>query len=344
MVPPRFLSAIFLVSFCAWGCARAALVNRTIEDFDPSMQYNCTVQRCDANSTNSNPCNMTDQSDFVNRSFTWTSKPCQITIPFVGTAVYAFMNCGLCQFEVDKTGLHPETHLGDGPVFQLAYFNNTLANDTHTLVITSTEQIQMDSVVYTFDDSLTPTTQDAASTTSTSASAISTSGPAKGGQTEKPPKPRAHVGAIVGGVLGGLALTIVLATAVIFFKRRTGRRNKMGRMFLGNPDPATHPSPQSDVEADPSARVQHNSVLRLEAQIRELQAQTAELRTALGTQPQRAPSEGTRLAAMKREQIQAVRDHAPAVLPKDLLLHTDSGIRLTPARQVEELPPQYIDE
>ncbi|KAJ6577943.1 hypothetical protein B0H19DRAFT_1062508 [Mycena capillaripes] len=346
MVPPLSLSTIFLISFCAWGCARAALVNRTIEDFDPSMQYNCTVGRCDANL---NTCQ--DGALLNNRTFTFTK--------FSGTAVYAFMNCKLCQFEVDKTGLHTESS-SDATVFSLTYFNNTLANDTHTLVVTSASEMVMNSVVYTFDDSV-PTTQGASGktasrasgasrkpassttasdTTSTSASATLASGPDKGGHTQKPPKAQADVRVIVGGVLGGLVI-IVSAAAIIFFKRRAGRRKKSGRIFLGDPHAATHPSPQADVEADPSGTVQHdNSVVRLEAQMGELQA---ELRAALGTQPRRVPSDGTRLAVMKREQMQAVRDHAPAVLPGDLLLHTDSGVRLTPARQLEELPPQYIE-
>ncbi|KAJ6577939.1 hypothetical protein B0H19DRAFT_1121898, partial [Mycena capillaripes] len=248
MVPPLVLSAIFLVSFCAWGCARAALVNRTIEDFDPSMQYNCSnVQRCDANSTNSNPCHAGSNSKFEGATFTLTSGPCQIKIPFVGTAVYAFMACVPCQFEVDKTGLHPATSQSDSDstVAQLIYFNNTLANDTHTLFITTPSEfgMLMDYVVYTFDDSVL-TTQGASSTTSTSASATSTSGPVKGGQTQKSPKPRADVRAIVGGVLGGLVI-IISAAAIISVKRRTERRKKLGCIYLVDPYSAVHPSSQS---------------------------------------------------------------------------------------------------
>ncbi|KAJ6577938.1 hypothetical protein B0H19DRAFT_1253240 [Mycena capillaripes] len=335
MVPRLFVSAIFLVSFCAWGCTRAALVNRTIEDFDPSMQYNCTIQRCDANSTNSNPCNIIGP-DPNNKTLTFANKPCQITIPFIGTAVYTFMECSSCKFEVDKTGLHPDIQ-SDGSPFPLTYVNNTLANGTHTLVVTAPAGMFMDYAVYTVDDESVLTTQGASSTTSASASA---SGPVKGAPKQKPPNARADVRVIVGGVLGGLVI-IVSAAAIIFFKRRAGRRKKLGRIYLVDPYSAAHPSSKSDVEADSSGTVQHdNSVIRLEAQIRELQA---EFRAALGTPPQRAPSDGTRLAAMKREQMQAVRDHAPAVVPGDLVLYTDSGMRLTPARQMEELPPDYAE-
>ncbi|KAJ6577941.1 hypothetical protein B0H19DRAFT_1253244 [Mycena capillaripes] len=334
MVPPPFVSAISLVLFCAGGCARAALVNRTIEDVSPLMQYNCTVLRCDVNSTNSSSCNFY-HPEVINTTFTATTGQCQITIPFVGTAIYAFMACAFFQFEVDKTGSHPNIVDSGASHFPLTYFNNTLPNGTHTLVVTSPSEFGMfmDNVVYTVEDSVL-TTQGTSSTTSTSASATSIS-------LDNAPKPRADVRAVVGGALGGLVLISVLAIGVILFKRRAGRRKKWGRIFLGDPDLATRPS--AYIEANPSGTVQHdNSVIRLEAQIRELQAQTAELRTALGTQPQRPPSEGTRLAAMKRE-IQAMRDYAPAVLPGDLVLHTDSGLRLTPARQIEELPPEYVE-
>ncbi|KAJ6577942.1 hypothetical protein B0H19DRAFT_572730 [Mycena capillaripes] len=149
MVPPLFVSVVFLTSFCAWGCARAALVNRTIEDFDPLMQYNCTVQRCDANSTNVNPCNATNLG-FIKRTLTVTAAGCQIIIPFVGTAVYAFMACLACQFEVDKTVPHSETRVVDGPLVQQVYFNNTLPNDIHTLVVTSPRfSMDVDYVIYT---------------------------------------------------------------------------------------------------------------------------------------------------------------------------------------------------
>ncbi|KAJ7478328.1 hypothetical protein FB451DRAFT_1241807, partial [Mycena latifolia] len=106
MISHFFIYAFLAASFGAWG--RAALVSVTIEDTSPLMQYNCTIpgQRCDANATNPNPCEFGSEAD--NHTFTYLPESCQITIPFVGTAVYAFVGCpdDVCQFEVDDTGVH----------------------------------------------------------------------------------------------------------------------------------------------------------------------------------------------------------------------------------------------
>jgi hypothetical protein len=54
------------------------------------------------------------------------------------------------------------------------------------------------------------------------------------------------------------------------------------------------------------------------------------------------PSVARALSTMKREQTQAVQSYAPAAL--DWLIRTDSGLRLEPGRDVEELPPVYAED
>ncbi|KAJ7479860.1 hypothetical protein FB451DRAFT_1171945 [Mycena latifolia] len=154
-----------------------------------------------------------------------------------------------------------------------------------------------------------------------------------------PAKSKPPIAEIVGGLIGELGLLAVLAAMVVYFKRRSGRRKTAsGRIYLGDTDPAPDVKPGTAVvRAGSPQHAQHTAVLA--EQIRVLQAQTTELQRA-----QRAPSAGTRLATMKRKQVRVVREHAPAQPAADLVLHTDSGLRLAPARRVEELPPEYAPD
>jgi hypothetical protein len=72
----------FLASFWIYY-GRAALVNVTIEDSSPLVQYNCTVLKCDADTANTNPCGLTGFNDRT-LTLTATGTACEITIPFSG--------------------------------------------------------------------------------------------------------------------------------------------------------------------------------------------------------------------------------------------------------------------
>ncbi|KAJ6602695.1 hypothetical protein DFH09DRAFT_1354932 [Mycena vulgaris] len=263
---------VLLASFCAWG--RAALVNATIEDFSPLLNSTCRATHCDAGPGNSNPCGL---DGGVNR--TWAlilpRTPCQMTIPFSGTAVYAFLACRSsgCQFEIDDTAVYP--NIRPATTFTdtgLSYFNTSLPHGPHTLVITVSDDLMFDSVMYTFDDGTAPKTTPTTSTVfplSTSSKSV------------RPPQASPPVGGIVGGVFGGLALLALLAALIVIFKRRSRRRtNTRGRISLADT------SPPADVEAGPTlveisspSHAQDNTALA--EQIRVLQAQTAELQLAL---------------------------------------------------------------
>lgn len=67
--------------------------------------------------------------------------------------------------------------------------------------------------------------------------------------------------------------------------------------------------------------------------------------------PQDTPEESdsripgrSRLSTMKREQTRVVLENQHGGRVEDLLVHTDSGLRLTAERVVAELPPRYMVE
>ncbi|KAF7350202.1 hypothetical protein MVEN_01323200 [Mycena venus] len=281
-----------------WTEIHAALVIRTVEDFSPVVQYNCSIQRCDADMENPNPCPGADGS--FNRTFMIMLPTCQIRIPFTGTAVYAFLGGFIenCTFDIDNTGSHPSSLQSDGLFTEtgLTYFNTSLPNGTHTLVISGSD-FAFDSVIYTFDDVPTglpvPIQSSSSPTTLTSPPVIASS-----------PKNSGDI--------------------------------RDSRVFLGDMGELDlRPDLQSS-----SPRSPDNTAL--EEQVRMLRAQTAKLQLAL--RAQQAPSADTRLSSMKQEQTRAVRKGAPRGPAADSVLHTDSGIRFTPARQAKEIPPDYTLE
>ncbi|KAF7344669.1 hypothetical protein MVEN_01627100 [Mycena venus] len=343
------VSTLFtLLAFCAWG--RAALTNRTIEDSSPLVQYNCTIERCDADATHLNPCSI-DGAEF--RTFTAFFTPCQVTISFTGTAVYCFLGCkstSNCEFEIDNTGKHPNIRPAEQvPITGLSYVNESLPNGTHTLVMTSSNGfVAFDYVNYTFDDGVRlhrypqPVMGEVFTLTQTESVQI----PAT--STTSPPvviheKSKPSIGGIIGGVLGGMALMAVLVALVVSLKLCSGRRKKTpGRISMAEPYPLSELDTAGSPQTDDTA---------LTEQINLLQERQAALRAQRATS---ATSSGTTLTG-KREQAHAVREQRSATLAIDLLMptvhhtpvappplvHTDSGLRLAPAREVEELPPQY---
>ncbi|KAJ6577936.1 hypothetical protein B0H19DRAFT_1253238 [Mycena capillaripes] len=156
MVSHHCLFVAFLASFSPRVHVFATLVNQTMEDFSPLVQYNCTktLQRCDAVAAikNTNPCRLPG-AEGADRTFAYTHEPCAITIPFAGTAVYAFIACEPCQFEVDNFGAQDSIPGSQNSgVVGLSYFYNALPSGTHTLVITSPNDMLLDYVLYTIDD------------------------------------------------------------------------------------------------------------------------------------------------------------------------------------------------
>ncbi|KAJ7448501.1 hypothetical protein FB451DRAFT_1567213 [Mycena latifolia] len=119
-----------------------------------------------------------------------------IIVSFTGTAVYAYLAVvGECIFDLDgvQAGYIPT----DAEKISLAYENWGLPAGPHTLTMSpakADQYIQFDYLVYT---------------------------------NTVPHK--AHVGAIVGGVIGGVALTATLSLVAFFLRRRNKQRKVAAR-------------------------------------------------------------------------------------------------------------------
>jgi phage repressor protein C with HTH and peptisase S24 domain len=137
----------------------------------------------------------------------------------------------------------------------------------------------------------------------------------------------------------------VVVALVVFLKRRSRRRKQTpGRISM------VDPYPPSEVDTARSPQAEYTALTQ---QINRLQ----ERQVALRTQPTTSAtisSSGTKSNG-NHEQVHALQEEMSArpamtmLMPTvhhtpsapALLVHTDSGLRLTPAREVEELPPHY---
>ncbi|KAJ7662724.1 hypothetical protein DFH06DRAFT_1396873 [Mycena polygramma] len=85
-------------------------------------------------------------------------------------------------------------------------------------------------------------------------------------------------------------------------------------------------------------RTDEVTALREELQLLRQQVQGGNSSTAVETEND---SLGRSLSTMKREQTRALQEHGRGGDVTDMLVHTDSGLRLTAGRAVDELPPTY---
>ncbi|KAJ6580974.1 hypothetical protein B0H19DRAFT_1060662 [Mycena capillaripes] len=167
---------------------------------------------------------------------------------------------------------------------------------------------------------------------------------------------------IAGGVIGAI-LSLAVSLLAFYVLRRRARRTSA-------PDEEMSPGPRSEEKGTQIVSVSDRPATRtgsaatgsagivqaernpsvLEEQIRVLKGQ---LQAALQahddathavTETESSISDASPLtrsfSTMKREQTFAVQDNQAAA--RDLLVHTDSGLRLESARSLEELPPVYV--
>ncbi|KAJ7458894.1 hypothetical protein FB451DRAFT_1563775 [Mycena latifolia] len=173
----------FLGVLC--GTVHAALKNYTIDDtaaavvYSPEPFIRCTPASCDAPWT----------SQLFNGTSSITDG--NITVPFTGTAVYAYLAIvGECVFELDgvATGWFINEIGGDADKIYLSFIKRGLTAGPHTLKMYPAKPgqfLQFDYLVY----------------------------------TNTAPR-KANVGAIVGGVVGGLVLAAGLSVGAFFLRRR----------------------------------------------------------------------------------------------------------------------------
>ncbi|KAJ7083918.1 hypothetical protein C8R43DRAFT_1051920 [Mycena crocata] len=177
------LTRILCVLGLLCAVVHARLTNYTIDDTSPAVTYTQDpLIRCTLGS-----CDPSWTDRLHNGTSSTTSSP--IMVSFTGTAVYVFLETyGRCIFNIDGVQAGVYTNIAESDTnISLAYHNTALRPGPHTLVMYPAKAgsfIQFDYVVYTNN------------------------------------MPKSHLGAIVGGVVGGLALAAVLTVAAFFLCRR----------------------------------------------------------------------------------------------------------------------------
>ncbi|KAF7343078.1 CBD9-like protein [Mycena venus] len=174
--------------------------------------------------------------------------------------------------------------------------------------------------------------------TSSPSPSILTSGPNSTSSTI--PKKKLPVGAIAGGVVGGV--TVILHRAhresqSQYHQPWMGRKRRRPPRFLmhrkGGGSYLAVPQGQDAATMADELRTLKEEVQRLKD------------RAGEGTSTGASATVPTRsLSTMKREQTRVVQDHQQGLGFTDSLIHTDSGLRLTAGRMVDELPPTYAED
>ncbi|KAJ7271274.1 hypothetical protein C8J57DRAFT_1508227 [Mycena rebaudengoi] len=127
-----------------------------------------------------------------------------------------------------------------------------------------------------------------------------------------------------GGVIGGVAL-IALALVAFLFLRRRRHSDKL-------------PPGSTAQETDPPTLVEQ--VRLLHEQVQRLGVERDNAASGSSSSGGGGSSIGRSLSTMKSEQTRALRSHSGyANGASDSLTHTDSGLRLTAGRTVDEAPP-----
>ncbi|KAJ7205580.1 hypothetical protein B0H12DRAFT_1243449 [Mycena haematopus] len=171
----------FFIALLFLGFVRALLQNFTVDDTSPEISYSGETFQC-----NTNTCGPEITESRFNQTATLTAG--NITFSFNGTAYYASIDLiGECTIYVDGNLI--DTVLSEDRIgVQWNISNPAMANGQHTLVIAPNDNgiIGFDHLIYTAS---LPTT-------------------------------KSHVGAIVGGVVGGFVLTIGALFAAVLARRR----------------------------------------------------------------------------------------------------------------------------
>ncbi|KAJ6502930.1 hypothetical protein C8R47DRAFT_1316869 [Mycena vitilis] len=156
-------------------------------------------------------------------------------------------------------------------------------------------------------------------------------------------------GAVAGVVMGILALILACLVGFMLSRRAkhrvaTPHMEESGSVppsfvwknFRATTDDSTSET-MAEKEEDEAQAADRLRVLREEVQRLEQQAGSSS--AGLVTAP---PALGRSLSTMKREQTLALEEHERGAGVVDTLVHTDSGLRLTAGRVVDELPPTYV--
>ncbi|KAJ7107505.1 hypothetical protein C8R44DRAFT_858006 [Mycena epipterygia] len=354
----------------------AALRNHSIDDAGPLVRY---IPSTDGLCVGCAPIDQYDHSELNNGTVTTYSVVDDsdvvraIEMNFTGSAIYIYLAAAWvptvlnqqCGFLLDGA------IVGDPAIFFtttsastaryniLAYANTSMPDGAHTfqIVLSQKTTVNFDYAIYsssndpeTTSSSVTPS---ATSNRSISVS-VTTAPPAS------TPKKKITVAAIVGGVVGivgAIAFSLALASTILLCPRSRRRRTNTSPSIkevplppLGGAVTTKHPPPAQPgghtVGLDEEDGAAEDNAAALVAQVRALKAQVQRLKSERAVDSRTAGSDTApvprSLSTMKRAQTRAVRAHQAGYTETDALVHTDSGLRLTAGRVVEELPPTYV--
>ncbi|KAJ7738931.1 hypothetical protein B0H16DRAFT_1694630 [Mycena metata] len=176
----------FIVLLCL-GLVRAMLRNHTVDVTSPDIHYAGDVMQCHANSCS--PRFVTEGAFNESEAITTGS----IAFSFTGTAIYASLSLinGSCSIIVDGYEIQSFNQTAAGVLFGVEgnISQSNLADGLHTLLIDPTTE----SSLMLFYNLL---------------------------YTASVPTKESHVGAIAGGVIGGIVLTIAALFLALFARRR----------------------------------------------------------------------------------------------------------------------------
>ncbi|KAF7349078.1 hypothetical protein MVEN_01429800 [Mycena venus] len=261
----------------------------------------------------------------------------------------------------------------------LVYANKSIPDGAHTFQIqlSMNTVVNFDYAIYTSNDLETtsassptsttssPTstaslpTSTASSPTSTASSPTSTSSPPVAGTPAPIPKKKLPVAVIAGGTIAGCALLGVLGTVLLCRRPRSREVSPSIEEAFLPPLGGAVTTPKEGTENGAHIAVVHEetspgdqTTTALAAKVHALEAQVQQLMTDWTERRARTDSTAGSdvsllahsLSTMKREQTRVVRNHQEGYSGADALLHTDSGLRLTAGRIVDEFPPTYASE
>ncbi|KAJ7469576.1 hypothetical protein FB451DRAFT_1176816 [Mycena latifolia] len=228
------LPLLTLIQVSSWTSVRGAQVNYTIDDASPLVQYRAPP--LDRNLTGFN------SSRLFNNTVTFVPATAQdsptISFNFTGTAFYIFVAYPSGHNESFTSGFIariddvpsggwelPNT----APMYNyLTYHNRTLKNTFHnvTLQIQPEWELYFDYAIYTTGDP-DPTPGVPGSSTS-SAAPLNTGGLSAASATKKVP-----VGAVVGGIVGGVLFLALIATPFLLRRCARAKQKRTPTPFVG---------------------------------------------------------------------------------------------------------------
>lgn len=243
------------ISICLWPSkVVAAIVNGTIDDkFGDSVTHrlvNYYPNNYWFNETCGCDADVPDKSQAFDNTYTVGTyigtEPIGISIQFSGTAIYVFFILGAVTFPTSLNSANFTLDNNDpvlfssqvtGIQYNVTVFSKTnLTNTLHTLNIVNSgplvpTYVIFDYAIYTYDDGVSTT-----SSSLSSLSAVKTTSQAPSTTVTGAPARRTPVGAIAGGIVGGITLFALVISLLFCWHRRGGHDALQNVRGKGGPE------------------------------------------------------------------------------------------------------------